>query len=184
MYCLCCQTDHRIIKALYDHQVQLSTLPTVPTAHVPQCHISTALNTSRDGDPIAVAVPDCSFGEVFPNTQPERPQHSAKPSPLILSLQPASRSQSTPCCKLLSGSCREPWEIRLQKNKLGVFKKHSHKSTILWKYPFVFSKLGIFCSGMAHLAMHTFPQCPLHHVLPPVQKDKTSSSVISWGLYH
>jgi len=39
--------------------------PTMPTDHIPQCHVSAVLNTSRDGDPTtpwaAVPLSDCSF---------------------------------------------------------------------------------------------------------------------------
>jgi len=49
--------------------------PTMPTAHIPQCHIPVLPNTSRNGDPstpcIAVPLHHCSFGEeIFPNIQP------------------------------------------------------------------------------------------------------------------
>ena len=49
----------------------------MPTAHIPQCHIPTALSTSRDGDSTAprAAVPllHPSLSEVLPNIQPEPP---------------------------------------------------------------------------------------------------------------
>ena len=41
--------NHRIIASLR-HQRHPPATPTVPTAHLPQCHIPMGVNTSRDGD--------------------------------------------------------------------------------------------------------------------------------------
>lgn len=50
-------------------QAQPQPNPTMPTDHVPECHISAIWNTSKTGDPTtpwaAVAVPDSSFREEF-----------------------------------------------------------------------------------------------------------------------
>ena len=59
----------------------------MPTAHVPQCHILTALGHLQDSDPTtpwaAVPLPHRSLGEgIVPNSQPEPPlaQRQAIPS--------------------------------------------------------------------------------------------------------
>jgi len=83
----------------------------MPTAHVPQCQFSAALNTSRDADLpspwAAVPVHHCSFWEEMLISNLNPPWHNARPSPLIPSLLPGRRGQPLPCRNLLSGSCRE-----------------------------------------------------------------------------
>ena len=70
-----------------EHPVQPRPTPTVPTNHIPQCHISVAPEHLQDGDPTtpwaAVPLPHRSLGEgIAPNSQPEPPlaQRQAIPS--------------------------------------------------------------------------------------------------------
>ena len=68
-------------------QSNCQATPTVPTDHIPQCHICMAPEHFQDGDPTtpwaAVPLPHHSLGEgIVPNSQPEPPlaQRQAIPS--------------------------------------------------------------------------------------------------------
>ena len=72
----------------------------MPTAHIPQCHIPMALNTSRDGDPTtspgSCAVPHCSFCEE------KSPMQNASDLQIQLTATTLSRWERFPFCFLPS----------------------------------------------------------------------------------
>ena len=89
----------KVGKDLSDPRPQCT--PPMPTGHVPQCHIYTVLNTSKDSDPTTpwAACVNASplFGEVVPHTQPDPPlvQHEA------ITTHPCSKASLLPSIPLV-----------------------------------------------------------------------------------
>ena len=97
---------HWILDSLkLEVSTRIPSPPHVPTAHVPQCHISAALNASRDGDPsspwAAVPVPNCSFGE-------DEQEKDREPR-MLLPVSPPSRSFPLFCWDLGGDQKGDGW---------------------------------------------------------------------------